>query len=275
MKLMKTTTCFVVLGLVLSVQACGGTEVKESGIFVDDKGHPDDVLVDLGSLVWLKAIYGVEPNADLLSSTYETDLVTIAKSIIDDHEQEYEAYPVPAIGYNSLFIGHSFFRPFADNMKPLSKQAGIEAHDQQVVFSGGANGAPQALWEDEEKRDKIQNILDAGDIELFAMTYEPTYPTDEGYRNWFDYALSKNPNTKFVLALPWPDFSGNYDDGAEYESDWEDGHDNAWHALVDGLRAAYPDNEVICIPYGRSALELRTRLEAGELPDVDVLISGN
>lgn len=270
---MKNPLILLILGFGLALQACGGG-AKQSGIFVDNKGHADEILIDLASLVWLKAIYGVDPTTDLLSSSYETDLVTIANTIVEEHEEEYESYDVPAEGYNSLFIGHSFFRPFADNMDPLAKQSGIIGHEQQVVFAGGQNGAPQALWENEENRAEIQGILDGGEIELFVMTYEPTYPSDEGYRNWFDYALSKNPDTRFVLALAWPDFPDEYEDGAEYASFWEEGHDNDWHALIDGLRAAYPNNPIACIPYGRSALELRTRFDEGELPDADVLISG-
>ena len=35
--------------------------------------------------------------------------------------------------------------------------------------------------------------------------------TTEGYENWMDYALSKNPSTMFMIGVPWPDFPRDYD----------------------------------------------------------------
>ena len=172
-----------------------------------------------------------------------------------------------------LFIGHSFFKPFANNMEPLQQAAGLETRTSEVVFNGGANGAPQALWENDQKRREIQRYLDGGNVELFAMTYEGTYPTDEGYINWIEYARENNPDTTFVLALPWPDYPQDYTTAEEYSTTWHDGHAGDWSDLVGSLRSAYPDNEFISLPYGQSALELRTLLEQEQLPEVDVMIS--
>lgn len=174
---------------------------------------------------------------------------------------------VPDTGFNSLFIGHSFFRPFADGMPDYSAAAGIAGHSQSVVFNGGANGAPQALWENASKRAAIQAVLDGGDVELFAMTYHPTYPTTEGYENWINYALDKNPNTRIALALPWETNPENTA-AAPYAAGWEAAHTTTWHALVDTLRGLYPGVEIYCIPYGQSAGELRLLLAADNLPDV-------
>jgi len=176
-------------------------------------------------------------------------------------------------GFNSLFIGHSFFHPIASGMPFHAAQAGIVGHTQSMVTAGGANGAPQALWENATKRAQIQAILDVGDVELFGMTYHGDYPTSEGYENWIDYALAQNPNTHFVLALPWgtnPESTS----AATYASDWHLGHSTGWHNLIEGLRALYPEVEIDCIPYGQSALELRLLFAAGNLDDVDFLVSG-
>ncbi len=177
-------------------------------------------------------------------------------------------------GYNSLFIGHSFFKPFADGMPFHAAQAGVVGHTQSVVFAGGANGAPQALWEDAAKRTEIQAILDGDDVELFGMTYHGDYRTTEGYENWFDYALGQNPNTRFFLALPWgtnPESTS----AATYASDWLLGHSTGWHDLIDTLRALYPGVDIFCIPYGQSALELRLLFAEGNLDDVDFLVSAS
>lgn len=175
-------------------------------------------------------------------------------------------------GVHSLFIGHSFFVPFANGMPFHAAQAGIVGHTQSVVFSGGASGAPQALWENPTKQAEIQAILDVGDVELFGMTYHPTYPTTSGYVNWMDYALAQNPNTKFALALPWATNPGSTS-AAAYAAAWHFGHDTAWHDLIDSLRTMYPGVEIYCIPYGQSALELRLLFDAGNLPDVISLVS--
>ena len=173
-------------------------------------------------------------------------------------------------GFNSLFIGHSFFRPFASGMPFHAEQAGIVGHSQTVVFSGGATGAPQALWEDASKRAEIQAVLDTGDVELFGMTYHPDYPTTEGYENWIDYALAQNPNTRFFLALPWSQQPASTS-ASVYASSWLAAHATAWHDFVDELRALYVGVEIFCIPYGQSAVELRLLFDAGNLPDVNFL----
>ncbi|GAB5452012.1 MAG: hypothetical protein Hals2KO_23400 [Halioglobus sp.] len=174
---------------------------------------------------------------------------------------------VPDPGFNSLFIGHSFFRPFADGMPSYAGAAGIPGHSQTVVFSGGATGAPQALWQNAGKRAQIQAVLNTGDVELFGMTYHPTYPTTQGYEDWIDYALAQNPNTRFALALPWATNPGSTA-AAAWASGWEAAHAGPWHDLVDALRVLYPGVDIFCIPYGQGAGELRLLYAANNLPDV-------
>ena len=149
-------------------------------------------------------------------------------------------------GYKCLFIGHSFFAPIAKRLPGLAASAAGVTHEQSVVSSGGESGTPSRLWENPQKRNQIQSrgpalrtrepaaapsllfcsladlrhfvpwpaaILNVGDIELFGMTldrssYEAN--TTEGYEVWFDYALSKNPSTMFMIGAPWPDFPRDY-----------------------------------------------------------------
>lgn len=181
------------------------------------------------------------------------------------------AAEVPSVGFNSLFIGHSFFRPFADGMPNYAAAAGIAGHSQTIVFSGGASGTPQALWENASKRTQIQAILNGGDVELFGMTYHPDYPTTAGYENWIEYALAKNPSTRFFIALPWLDSPQNYNT-ATYANVWLTYHATAWHDFIDSLRALYPGVDIYAIPYGQSAVELRNLFTAGNLPEVQNLI---
>ena len=197
----------------------------------------------------------------------------ILMRILEDPQQVFYLDPVfQSEGFNSLFIGHSFFRPFAEGMPALAEQAGIERHEQAIVFSGGANGAPEALWNNASKRADIQAVLDGGDIELFAMTYHPDYPTLTGYRNWIDYALERNPDTRIALALPWLTQPHTYESD-EYEALWKDFNVSTFQAGADRLRQLYPETEIFIIPYGQAAVELRKLLAAGELPEVEVVTS--
>ena len=60
-----------------------------AAIFRDDQGQPDDILHDLGTLIWLGLIYDVDlsvyPAGDPGNriSRYETDLREIAQSIVN------------------------------------------------------------------------------------------------------------------------------------------------------------------------------------------------
>ncbi len=178
--------------------------------------------------------------------------------------------PDPVPGFNSLFMGHSFFRPMALEMPFHAETAGIAGHTQSVEFSGGDSGTPLSLWNDAGHRANIQAVLDTGAVELFGMT-TGAEPTTEGYELWFDYALSKNPDTKFFIALPWADFPSEYADAAAYANFWQPLHDGPWHDFIDELRALYPVVEIFCIPHGQVALELFSLFEAGNLPDISVL----
>jgi hypothetical protein len=176
----------------------------------------------------------------------------------------------PAAGTSALFMGHSFFAPIARQMTFHAALLGLNDYTQYVEFSGGATGTPLALWQDEQHRDSIQTVLDTGDIDLVAMPFGP----DEGYSLWIDYALSKNPDTTFVIGLPWIDFPGDYDT-ASYESRYLEAVETVWTSQIESLRANYPEVDVISMPYGFAATELRNMYEAGQLPGVSDLIGDN
>jgi len=177
-------------------------------------------------------------------------------------------------GYDSLFMGHSFFHPISSGMQKHADRAGFIDHTQQTVFYGGASGAPQAIWENKARRKIIQGILDSGDIELFGMTYHPNYPDIDGYINWIEYALQQKSDTRFFVALPWSQNPGQVDI-TEYESTWVSGHTVIFHDMIDTLRTKFPNNDIFCIPYGQGAIELYKLFEAGNLPDVQNLVGGS
>ena len=178
----------------------------------------------------------------------------------------------PVTGYNTLFMGHSFFAPIARQIPIHMTQLGNSDHSQHVESSPGETGTPIALWEDEEHRNNVQAILNTGEVELFGMTANPTI---EGYTLWIDYALSKNPNTRIVIGTPWLDFPADYSDATSYENTIINGIDSKIQVDVDELRIRYPDAKIISLPYAFAAIELRHMFEAGQLPSVTELIGNN
>ena len=183
-------------------------------------------------------------------------------------------------GYNTLYMGHSFGKPFADRLTDFAENSEIDGHSQDVAGRSGFEGSPQALWNNEEAKLEIQGILDSGDIDLLIMICCSkdliATRSDSGITNWIDYALSKNPNTKFALALPWlTSPQGKYANAAEYANTWHKLHEKIWHTLIDELKKRYPETEIFCIPHGRAAIELRSQFEAGTLDDVDAMISND
>jgi hypothetical protein len=182
--------------------------------------------------------------------------------------------PTVNTGLKTLLIGHSFFDPFARRVPFHALNAGFSDHTQSRFYSGGGSGAPQAFWESASKRAAIQAVLDGGDVDLFGMTFHPEYPTIEGYRNWVAYALQQNPDTRFFLAAPWAPSPGSTS-SADYENFWHQYHPEYVHGFIDTLRAENPGVDFYCIPYGQSAVELRTLYSAGNLPDVNSLVSSS
>ena len=67
------------------------SETDSEAIWTDLRPHADEILVDLGQLIWLKAIYGVDLNNYAYDPGYNTDLKAIAQEIIDSHDQAYNA----------------------------------------------------------------------------------------------------------------------------------------------------------------------------------------
>ena len=199
--------------------------------------------------------------------------LAVEQETADDSTPQLGEIPDVVTGFDSLFIGHSFFRPFAQGMSSHGPNAGFTDHTQDLVFAGGANGAPEALWNDPVKRAQIQAVLDRGEVDLFGMTVHGDYPGLDGYRNWLDYALARNPDTRFFIAMPWLPNPASMD-AATYSATRHEAHETRLHGAIDALRLEYPGVDIYGIPYGQAAVELYDLFEAGHLPDVDTLVSG-
>ena len=182
-------------------------------------------------------------------------------------------------GYNMMMMGHSFFKPMAEQMPFHAVRSGVAGHTQTVEFSGGATGAPLALWNDAGHRANIQAVLNGGDVDVFGMTCCDLEFTPEGipvlklegYKLWFEHALEQNSETVFFIGMPWADYPTDYADAASYSGTWNGFYDLYLLPAVDELRALYPNATIYTIPYGEAANKLRELFEAGNLPDVSSL----
>ena len=63
----------------------------DNAIYKDDLGHPGDILVDLGRLVWLNAFYDVDLTTYAHNPGYNADLKAIAQEIMDGHDPAFDA----------------------------------------------------------------------------------------------------------------------------------------------------------------------------------------
>ena len=63
---------------------------QATSLFVDNKGHQGDIIIETGSLIWLNSLY----NIDLITHDYDTgfntDLHEIVKQITDSHDSNYK-----------------------------------------------------------------------------------------------------------------------------------------------------------------------------------------
>ena len=57
------------------------------GIFVDEKGHADDMLIDVGTLVWGTYLYDIEPDSSNVDASYDSDIGQLALDIVLDHRE--------------------------------------------------------------------------------------------------------------------------------------------------------------------------------------------
>ena len=187
-------------------------------------------------------------------------------------------------GDKMMLMGHSFFRPFADELPYHAERAGIVGHSQNVEFSGGQSGSPLSLWEDPVHRANVQAVLDSGNVDVFGMTccdWELTPEGDrvldpegnpilslEGWQIWFDYALAQNTDSEFFIGIPWLDYPTDYADAQAYADTWQLFYNSMVLPAVDDLRALYPGVTIYTIPYGEGVIELRKMFEAGNLLDI-------
>ena len=180
-------------------------------------------------------------------------------------------------GLEVLYMGHSFGRPFAENMETAAGLAGVEGHNQLIVSRGGEKGAPQAMWEDRKVQSEIKAELNTGTVDVLIMICCSKELLNSGVtESWAEleiaeYALAQNPNTRIGLAMPWVDFPRNFNDSAEHRERTDDGY-QAFQAFADQLSADLGGADVFTFYHGAAIYELRDMFEQGALPEIESLI---
>ena len=76
-------------GSLLEVSVLRGS--TDQAIFVDEKGHAGQIFKDLGALVWIGSIYGVDVYDYSFERDYTTDLGGMAQTIVS--EDDYTLQP--------------------------------------------------------------------------------------------------------------------------------------------------------------------------------------
>ena len=77
------------MGALPDVEQLRGPE--NTSIFTDRKGHAGKILKDMGGLIWLGSIYGVDVSEYAFERDYVTDLAGMADTIVS--EDDYTRQP--------------------------------------------------------------------------------------------------------------------------------------------------------------------------------------
>lgn len=63
---------------------------KPNSLFVDQKGHQGQIIIETGALVWLNSIYNIDLRTNDYETGFRTDLHQIATDIMHDHDENYK-----------------------------------------------------------------------------------------------------------------------------------------------------------------------------------------
>lgn len=179
--------------------------------------------------------------------------------------------PVFKDGANCLFIGHSFFIPVAKQFDKVATRSGFRSHKAKLVFAGGKNGSPGALWDNPKRKKLIEAKLAGGKIDLLGMTVFSKFNSSfKDYQQWIDLALKYNPKTRFFIGQCWaaggPRLANEKYDQAIAASS------TRVFKIVTKLRTTYPKNHIYFINYGKVASEMKSRYAAKKLPDITKMV---
>jgi len=179
----------------------------------------------------------------------------------------------------SIFLGHSFFRPGTDDIAVLAPYTGHTRHTQYLQFAGGTNGDAGSLWRRTGDNELGKAEIKKGGVELVAVAFGGDAPDNEvaDYADWIDLTLQYNASTfdTFVIQSGWPSASvqTTYADNRATQ----DLINLEINRIVQELRVLYPDLTVLHMPVAEAMSRLWALYEQGQLgPEIlGVQIIGN
>ncbi len=171
-------------------------------------------------------------------------------------------------GMHILFVGHSFFIPPSRGYRDIAEHPehkdAFPNHVYSAVQRGGQKGSPGALWADTTARNSILKTLRKGTVQVMAMTAASTGSEQKDYQRWIDEALKANPNTKFMIGMPWVG-EGVKKTAEAYTKENEDYANLFFSGLLQPLREANKGVEIHFLNHGKIATLVKARFLDGKL----------
>jgi hypothetical protein len=273
--------------------------VGQNGVFLNNAGKPGPMLTDLNAMFSASLIYNIDWAGVKLDLGYRSDMVANTKKVLLvenrhrptalepftgdrpnifiketwDPDWGYTVPVKPRKGYNCLFFGHRFFIPLVESIEPIAKTGGVTGHKAVIVTASFHQGTPGVgIGYITGEDNKIRAALDTGKIDLLGLTfYEVETGQYKHYKQWFDYALAKNPKTRFLIHMP-SSFDPVHRDLKILNRTNDAFRKRFYVKVIRPLQIAYPKNEIIFWYSGSVSSELRRRFEAGKLSPVKALV---
>ena len=179
----------------------------------------------------------------------------------------------------SIYMGHSFFRPGCDDIEVLAPYCGYSRHTQYEQIRGGTNGDPGSLWRDTGENELAKAEIKKGNVEIVGMTWtgDTADCEFEDYTTWINFILQYNADTfdTFFVQTVWSSYTNNPTYASHRAT--QDLINAAIHDIVQQLRTAYPQLTILAVPVGEAMSRLWLLYDQGQLgPEIwGVKLDGN
>jgi len=170
-------------------------------------------------------------------------------------------------------MGHSFFRPGAEDLDILAPYLDYDRHSQYRHSAGGHNGDPGSIWRDVGENEGPKAEIKKGSVELIGLTSYSENDGDsdyEDYVTWIDFTLQYNADSldTVVIFVPWDSYKlhPNYND---YRARIDEVN-VLMNVIIQDLRDAYPELTILHIPGAEIMARLWKLYDDGMLgPEVE------
>ncbi len=137
------------------------------------------------------------------------------------------------------------------------------------------------MWGDPIVQSRIKEQLDDGavDVVILICCSKEVLETigsdqevsDQAILEIVAYAVERNPETRFGLAMPWSDFPSEYATAADHRAATDAGYPQ-YQQLAENISEASNGVEVFTFYHGAAVYEVRSRFEQGLIPELTSLL---